>query len=211
MLDVELILLPRGSVDPLIEIARTLGLNPAGIEADSGGITTLIPLGARARGQGLDTRRPLMPLATATAVLAMMAAGTPFALQQWELAKIEARIAEFEPAAIEVANLRQRAGQVAATIDFLTTERNKNGSALTALAAATNGLPDDSYLSAMSMRAGRLTLNGMSPSAAQLIGTLAGMPEFREPAFEAPVTRDSDNELESFTISVALAPVAGVP
>jgi general secretion pathway protein L len=105
----------------------------------------------------------------------------------------------------EAATFRKDAGQIAAAIGFLAKERSKNGSALTALAAATNTLPDDSYLSALSLRAGRLTLNGRSPSAAQVIGVLAQSPDFREPAFEAPVTRDPDNDLEAFTISVALA------
>lgn len=210
-LQIELILFPRSAVDPLVEMARDLGLHASGVEVDVGGIAALIPLGSRARGQWLDAQRPLMPLAAAAVVLAVLAIGTPFAMQQWELAALEARIAELQPAATEVANVRRQAGQAAATIDFLTKERDKSGSALGALAAATASLPDDSYLSTLSMRAGRLTLNGMSPSAAQLIGTLAEAPGLREPAFEAPVTRDADNELESFTISVALAPSGDLP
>lgn len=206
MLDVELILLPRSYVDPLVETLRGSALEPAGVEVDAGsGIATLIPLGSRKRGQWLDPQRSLMPLATAAAVLAFVSLITPFAIQQWQLAEVESRISELDPLAKEAASFRQDAGQTAATVDFLTKERSKTGSALTALAAATKSLPDDSYLSALSMRAGRLTLNGRSPSAAQLIGVLAQSPEFREPSFEAPVTRDADNDLEAFTISVALA------
>jgi general secretion pathway protein L len=206
MLDVELILLPRSHVDPLVETLRGSALEPAGIEVHAGsGVATLIPLGSRKRGQWLDPQRSLMPLATAAFVLVIVALIAPFAIQQWQLAALESRIAELEPLATKAATFRQNAGQAAATVDFLTKERGKNGSALTALAAATKSLPDNSYLSSLSMRAGRLTLNGRSPSAAQLIGMLAQSPEFRDPSFEAPVTRDPDNELEAFTISVALA------
>ncbi len=206
MLDVELILLPRSQVDPLVETLRAAALDPAGIEVDAGsGIGTLIPLGSRKRGQWLNAQRSLMPLATAASALAVLAVAAPFVIQQWRLAAVDSRISELDSSAQEAATFRKDAGQIAAAIDFLAKERSKNGSALTALAAATNTLPDDSYLSALSLRAGRLTLNGRSPSAAQLIGVLAQSPEFREPAFEAPVTRDPDNDLEAFTISVALA------
>lgn len=205
-LDVELILLPRSQVDMLVETLRASAVRPAGIEVNAGGgVMTLIPLDACKRGQWLGAHTSLMPLAIAASVLAVLAGTVPFALQQWEIRSVEARIAELEPSAREAQTYRTDAGQVAAAIDFLSKERSRNGSALTALAAATRTLPDDSYLKALSLRAGRLTLNGRSPSAAQLIGVLAQSPEFREPAFDAPVTRDPDSEHEAFTISVALA------
>jgi general secretion pathway protein L len=210
LLNVDLVLVPRSAVDPLVEAARNAGLDPDGIEVSTGsGAMTLLPLGSRKRGQWSETKRPLLPLATAATILAVLAVVTPFAIQQWELSRIEARIAALEPSATEAATFRQLSGQIAATIDFLTKERSKNGSALAALAAATKSLPDDSYLSALSLRAGRLTMSGLSPSAAQLVGLLAEAPEFREPAFEAPVTRDPENELETFTISVALGSGGG--
>jgi general secretion pathway protein L len=144
-------------------------------------------------------------LAIAASLLAVVALAAPFAIQQWEFAAVESRIAELETRAKEAAAFRQDARQIAATVDFLTKERGKHGSALNALSAATKSLPDDSYLNALSFREGRLTMNGRSPSAAQLIGLLAQAPEFKEPSFEAPVTRDLDNELEAFSISVTLA------
>jgi general secretion pathway protein L len=203
-LDVELILLPRSQVDTLVETLRASSLKPAGIEVDAGNITTLIPLGSCKRGQWLAAQKSLTPLATAASILAVLAGATPFALQQWEMSAVESRISELEPSAREAQTFRTDVGQVAAAIDFLSKERSTNGSALTALAAATRTLPDDSYLNALSLRAGRLTLNGRSPSAAQLIGVLAQSPAFREPAFEAPVTHDANTDLEAFTISVAL-------
>lgn len=211
MLDVELILLPRAHVDPLVDALRELTLEPAGIEVEAGnGAATLIPLGAPKRAQWLDARRPLVSVATAAAALALVALVTPFAIQQWELAAVESRIRALETSAREAAELRRQAGQLASTVDFLMKERSKNGTALAALAGATRTLPDDSYLSALSLRSGRVTLNGLSPSAAQLVGLLAQSPEFRDPSFEAPVTRAPETELETFTISVALAPM-GAP
>jgi general secretion pathway protein L len=204
-LDVELILLPRSFVDPLVETLRAAALEPVGIEAQAdSGIATVIPLGSHKHGQWLDGQRSLMPLGAAASILAVLAVAVPFVVQQLDLAAVEARISELEPAAKEAGSFRQDAAQIAAAMAFLATERDKNGSPLTALAATTRALPDDSYLSALSLRNGRLTLNGKSPSAAQLIGELAQSPDFREPSFEAPVTRDPDTALESFAISVAL-------
>ena len=104
----------------------------------------------------------------------------------------------------EAAALRQAADQRAKTIAFLNEQRNQNGSAVALLAAATRALPDDTFLRALSLRGGKLTITGSSPSAAQLIAVLGETPEFRDPAFEAPVVQNPDSGLETFTISVAL-------
>jgi general secretion pathway protein L len=209
MADVELLLSPRAHVDPLADLLRASGLTPSSIEIVGGtGESTLIPLGGHKRSHWRDAR--LHALATTAGILALVAIATPFGLQQRELARIESRIAALEASSKEAADLRRQAGQVAAAVNFLSNERRQNGSALAALAAATRSLPDDSYLRSLSLRSGRITMNGVSPAAAQLIGMLAESPEFREPAFEAPVTRDPRSELETFTISVALTPL-GTP
>jgi general secretion pathway protein L len=87
----------------------------------------------------------------------------------------------------------------------LKTEHDRNGSAIATLAAATKSLPDETYLTALSLKAGRLTMSGLSPSAAQLIGLLARTPAFREPAFDAPVVESESTGLEAFTITVNVA------
>lgn len=204
-LTVDLFLVPRAIVDPLLDAARRAGFAPSAIEAGAGNDSSApIRLGAHPRGNWLRAQRPLMPLAAAAAGLAFLAVITPFIVQQWALASTEAAIASLGSAAKEAASMRQSADQVSRGADLLNQERARNGSALATLAAVTRALPDDSHLTSFSLRGGKLTITGLSSSAAQLIGVLAKSKDFHEPAFEAPVVQDQDNDLESFTISVAL-------
>jgi general secretion pathway protein L len=206
-IDVDLVLAPRSFVDPVIAAARRAGIEPAAIEVDTGsGATALIGLDSHSHRQWLGLERPLMPLAVSAVVLAFLALVMPFAVQQWALASAEATIASLTERAGEAAKLRQSVALSAGAADFLSVERNQNSSPITILAAATRSLPDDTYLTSLSVRDGKVTMSGLSPSAAELIGVLARAPGFHDPAFDAPVVQNEDSGLENFTISVALAP-----
>jgi general secretion pathway protein L len=115
-------------------------------------------------------------------------------------------IASLGPQAEEAASLRRSADRIVNTFDFLATERERQASALAALAAATRAVPDDTYLTALRLHEGRLSVTGFSPSAAGLVGTLAKSPDFREPTFDSPVVQSDKDGLETFTISVSLRP-----
>jgi general secretion pathway protein L len=77
---------------------------------------------------------------------------------------------------------------------------------LAVLAAVTDIVPDDTWLTELSLRQGRLSLGGQSPAAARLIPALAADPMFRNPAFAAPVTRAPDGHADLFVIRAELAP-----
>jgi general secretion pathway protein L len=211
-LDVDLLLVPRGAVDALMSVVIDAGLKPAGIEvADENGTATFISLEAGTRpGDWTHARRPLLPLAAAACVLAIVAAALPFIFQQWALASTDAAIAALSATARDAAALHQSIDRAIGTAGFLEKERAQNGSALGTLAALTQAIPDEAYLTAATLRSGKLTLTGMSPSAAQIIDELAQSDDFREPAFEAPVTQSQESDLETFTISVSVPP-AGAP
>ena len=202
---VDLVIVPRCFLDPLLRVARAAGLKPVGVEVVTAeGAATLIRLDVPQPPRWLPSHRPVVPLAGAAAALALVAVAAPFVIQQWALASADATIASLGSAAQEAAALRQSADQRSKTIEFLNQKRQHNGSATATLAAVTRALPDDTYLNVFTLRDGRLTLSGASPSAAQLIGVLAQSPEFREPAFEAPVVQNGEGDLENFTISVGL-------
>jgi general secretion pathway protein L len=203
-LTVDLVLVPRFYIDAALSAARAAGLAPAGIEVEAGrNDTTLIRLGVRARRQWIGVDQPLLPLGAAVTALALLVIATPFGVQQWALASAEAAILPLSAPAQEAAALRQTADQRAKTIVFLNGQRSRNGSAVALLAAVTRALPDHTYLSALNLRGGKLTITGSSPSAAQLIAVLGETPELSDPAFEAPVVQNPDSGLETFTISVA--------
>jgi len=208
-LEVELLLVPRRSADPLIEAARRAGLDPDGVEVDAGeaGIH-VVPLGADAPSAA-PSERPLVRRAAMAGAFALVAIAAPFVYQQWAIASADAKIASLQAQADEATALRQSADQRARNAEFFKND-GRRGGGLATLAAITRALPDDSYLTALTLRANRLTLSGLSPSAAQLVGLLAHSPRFREPSFDSPVVGSEDGNLERFTISVSLAQ-AGTP
>jgi len=209
-LEVDLFLVPRNSIDPLVAAARAAGLDPFGIEVDIGAnATTLIPLGVRKRDLRVLSQRSLVLLAATACTLMAVAVAIPFIGQQRALASADATIASLSEPAREASALRRTADQIAKAVSTLKTEHDRNGSAIATLAAATKSLPDDTYLTALSLKAGRLTMSGLSRSAAHLIGLLAGTPAFREPAFDAPVVESESSGLEAFTITVNVAGEAG--
>lgn len=208
--EVDLFLVARNSIDTLVTAVRGAGLDPVGIEVDMGtNGTTLIPLGVRKRDPRVRARRSLVFLAATACVLTIVAVAIPFMSQQRALASADAMIASLAEPAREASALRRTADQLGTIVASLKTEQDRNGSAVATLAAATKALPDETYLIALSLRARRLTISGLSPSAAHLIGLLAGAPAFREPAFDAPVVESESTGLEAFTITVNVAGEVG--
>ncbi len=202
-LDVDLILLPRALIDPFIERARHAGLDPAGIEVEiASDDVRVIPLAAPKPWQQVYMQRPFVA-AAAAAALVILAIAIPFIVQMIALAGVQSTIASLGPEATEATKLLQTVDQLSSTTNFLHSERQKNGSALAALAAATTALPDDTYLTGFTLHAARLTITGRSPAAAQLIEPLS-KPPFRSPHFNGAV--QSEGDVETFAITVEMIP-----
>ena len=208
--EVDLFLVPRRLADPLIEAARRVGLDPVAGEADASSRgANLVPITVQALSAPFRPERPWIPRVVAAGALALIAMGVPFAYQEWAIGSADATIASLEAQTNEAAHLRQSADQLARTADFFK-QRERHRSGLATLAAVTRTLPDDTYLTALTLRGTRLTMSGLSPSAARLVGLFAHSPLFQEPSFDSPVTGSENGDLERFTISVSLAQ-AGMP
>jgi general secretion pathway protein L len=207
LMDIDLAVVPRCLVDPIIDCARRAGLHPSGIEVDMGSdVTASIPLGAGKRVQWDRPQRSLVVLAASACMLTVIAAAIPFIYQQGALASADVMIASLKEPAREAVALRYPADRLAKVTASLKKTRERNASTLATLATATKSLPDETYLTVFSLRSGRLTMSGLSPSAAKLVGLLARTPAFREPALDSPVVENGSEGLETFSISVNVPP-----
>ena len=65
-------------------------------------------------------------------------------------------------------------------------------------------LPDGTYLTDLSMEAGRLRITGVSANAAELVPIIEGSGQFRNAAFYAPTTRQSDGATDRFSIEATI-------
>jgi len=207
---VELFLILRRSIDSLLEIAQRAGLAPSAIEIDAGKAgVTLVSLKSGISATQARSRWPLIPIPAAACMSVLLAMAAPFAYQQWAIAALDTKIASIQTQVDEAISLRRSVDGVARAAEFFH-EGGCCESRLAMLAAVTRSLPDDAYLTAMTLRGNRLTMSGLSPAAAQLVGSFARLADFKDPSFDSPVVGNRDGELERFTISVQLAK-AGAP
>jgi general secretion pathway protein L len=101
--------------------------------------------------------------------------------------------------------LRDRIRANASGADVFAAETARVGNALQAMAAVTQALPDDTYLTQLTLHERRLMLTGRSAEAARLISALSSGPSLHDPAFAAPVTRTGGDHGDEFTIRAELA------
>jgi general secretion pathway protein L len=198
-------LVPRRALQPCLDLLSRAGLHPTWVEARSAdGTPRRIALAASRADR--TARRVLAIAAGVVAALAVVTVVTPFATQVLARAEVERAIATLAPRVAKVEALRQRAAAGIAGADVLTAERARIGDPLQALAAVTDIVPDDSWLTEFSLHQGKLGISGQSPGAARLIPALAADPAFRNPAFAAPMTRAPDGHADLFVIRAELSP-----
>jgi general secretion pathway protein L len=69
----------------------------------------------------------------------------------------------------------------------------------------TNTLPDDTWLTSLTLRQRTVLLDGHSTASTKLIEAMAAEPRLHDPAFAAPVLR-GENGGEVFTIQARFGP-----
>ena len=203
-LHVQLRIVPRAPLQPVLDALGRMGVVPACLEAgDAAGPGRAIPLGSQPARSRLGRRADLLALAGCGA-LAVVAAALPFVLQSVARTGIEARIEATRADVKEAELLRSQLARSATAAGAVAAERSQAGAPLHAIALLTDALPDDTVLTQLSAQQRKLTITGRSAGAARLLGTLAAHPLLRDPAFTAPVIRDDASGAEMFSIRAEL-------
>jgi general secretion pathway protein L len=208
---VEMIIIPRQNVEPVLVQLHAAGIMPAAIEfgadrEDGGEDRHLVPIGDGAENAVAPYHKRLR--LAAAAILVLLVLSLPFIRQYWELAAADAELEQFRAQADEAASLRKAIDRSAQAAALIAVERRRIARPLEVLAAATRLLPDNTYLTEFDFTNNQVTLSGLSPAAAELVGAFAKAPPFKDPALAAPVVRSESGGLESFTIRVSFVPGA---
>ncbi len=200
---VRLTMVPRKLVETLVTQLSGQGLPPQALEADlpDGSRHLRLAQQARLRVAGFSVRN----LAIAAGIMLVLVLVSPFLRQSLELAALDDRLDQLAPRIAQVETLRRRITGSGAGGDAVAAETRRLGDALEALAAITEILPDDSYLTEFTMRERKMTLSGLGASAPRLISGLSADPRIRNPAFTAPVTRSETSHNDVFAIRAELA------
>lgn len=200
-LSVRLMLVPKASLAPLLGALDRLGIRPTRAEiADGLDAGACLPFASADGRQYRASSRLIRAAAICCVTLALGAVTTPFVRQEMVLASFERDIAIGRTAAAQADSQRQEIDRLTGSADFVERERDKAGRPLAVLAAATDVMPDDTYLTEIDLRGRKVTLTGHSAAASRLIGALAAAGAFRNPGFAAPITRIEALHSELFTI-----------
>ncbi len=200
-------LIPRPALAAVLGALRALGVAPTVLEgqAAGGGGARLLALGQRDERRARRQRRALVAAGGVCAALAIGVAAVPFLRQSQAADAVETRIAALQPSLNQAEALRQKLAAEAAGSDAIQAEQALVGEPLQAIAALTQILPDNTYLTALVLQKRQLTIEGQSANAARLIGSLSADPVIRNAAFGAPVTR-SETGADLFSIKAEVRP-----
>jgi general secretion pathway protein L len=202
-----LTLVPRAGIQALIETLANCAGRPNLIEAETSAGPRIIRLQHETVRTGLARLTPRNAALLLGALVGLVIV-SPFLRQSLDMQEAQTHIDALATKIAVVDTLRRRINGAGAGVDAVASESKRLGDTLQALAAITEILPDDSYLTEFTMRERKITLAGLSASAPRLIGDLSADRRIRNPAFTAPVTKDA-NQRDVFAIRADLAQGAG--
>ena len=174
---------PKAGLRTLLAAMDAAALRPASIEITSGG--RLHRIGMTAPGS-VRAGRGGAVAAGACAVLAVAALAVPVVRQEAAIAAVDARMEALRPRVEAVDALRRKLQGTASGAEAFAAEAARVGDALQALAAVTQTLPDDSYLTQFALQQRKLTLTGRSAAAARLNRHLVVRSGTAEPGLRRP-------------------------
>ncbi len=220
-MDVELVLVPRARLDPVLAELEAMGVRVDAVDAADG---------AGRLGVNLldDAVRPRHPhprrrLNLALAALAVLLLG--LVMGQWlhnrsaALVQMQAQVDALREQAREVSDLRRQLVERLGAAGFLVRRRAQAPAVIDVLADVTRRLPDDTWLMRLGIDdGGRLSLQGQSPHATGLLKRLAASPYLSDPGFQGVIQTDPKTHDERFYMTADLrrlkavaAPAAAVP
>jgi general secretion pathway protein L len=200
-------LVMRAPLQAFLARLDAAGLSPRAIEvaAVDGGVRHLM-IGAdeeRRRGQ---QHHAIRLAAAVCLVLAIAAAVSPFVVQQQRIGRMASEIALLQPRVAEARALHARIAAEMAGADITAAAQAAIGDPLAAMAAVTAVLPDDTFLTSLTLSRRTIVITGQSIDPASLIAAMSSDAAIRNPSFAAPVTMASNGQASLFSITADLAP-----
>lgn len=174
---------PLGVLELAVAVAAARGARPL----------ELIPEPLRPRRL---TRAQLVTvgLAAATVLLVLAALVVPGYRESRRLASVDAQIARLDPEVREVQQVMQELDHKHTLIDTIQSIQTASLRPLPVLRELTELLPNDAWLTMLSLDTKGVELTGQAAAAAALIPLLENSPRLERVEFSSPVTRGRDRE-----------------
>ncbi|NYZ62879.1 PilN domain-containing protein [Luteimonas deserti] len=208
-LDVELVVVPRATIDAGLAALGPLASTLAGVDLDGGDEGPLgVNLAHQARRREDPQRRIQWVLAAAAVVFT--------ALGLWQIRDnraaaadaLEARVEADAARARTASAQRQQLTDLREGLAFLQAQRAARPTTVAVLDELARRLPDTTSLEKAAIEGDRILLIGLSTEASALVGYLEGSPLWRAPALAGALQNDPRSRADRFTLTAELAPGA---
>lgn len=207
-LRVRLTVVARETIARAQELARALGLapglmfapGPSGSATGGRGRPLILWRAGRDGGDAPRLRRTARILELAAIVLLVTAFGTYVYRLDQQLADLEEDVAVKARLASAARDLGRQQQDVEATLDMLH-KREREPKPLQILEEASELVPDDSWVTRMTVRGRTVELLGNSPRVSDLVARLDNHDTFWEPQFLSPITQAPDGATQRFNLS----------
>lgn len=207
-LDVELVVVPRATIDVQLAGLGPLEATLAGIDldGDDGPLgVNLIDDARRRRREDPQRRYQWLLLAVAVACTA---------LALWQMRDnraaaadaLEARISDEATRARAASSQRQQLTDLREGMVFLQAQRAARPVTVAVLDELARRLPDTTSLEKVAIEGDRILLIGLSTEASALVGYLEGASMWRSPALAGALQNDPRTRADRFTLTAELAP-----
>lgn len=193
-------LVPKSLVTEAIAETATWGLRVDRVEAptETGVVRLAVP---RIRHRQPGLKGAVTVLSLCAILLAAGSIGIPLWKKQQYLESLQARV----PGALAKARaanvLAEQIDGRRTDLNFLREELARFPPRSLLLDELTRRLPDNCYLTRLSVNEGKVRLNGLVSAASEVIRVLEASPLLRGAAFDSPVVRDRQTDKDRFSIS----------
>lgn len=204
---IELIVVPRQYVDPLLEQLDEWNVALDSIKPDYDKLyestINLLPSEQRAETNNQRDHSTLV-LASCAFILFLSVLYLPLIQQSRQLASLEDDIRVNRKIATQLQRLKDEKQKIIEQISFLNNKNINTISSILLLNEITNIIPDDTWLTRLVIKNNELQLQGESSNASSLIQIIESSNMFRQAQFRSPVTQNSNTGKDKFHLSAKL-------
>ena len=202
-LAVEIVAVPRETVEAIVDELAAVGVRASGIAVISAGNAAPLFLPTTILGaaplSGVNRK-----LAVAVALLVVAALVSWPVAQQVRLGSIELELTALKPRADAALRAQEQQRQEAERSTAILRLRAGRPPLVAIVDTLTREVPDGSWLLSLSINGRDIVLEGLTPSAATLALALQHNPNFTGIVFRSPITREPANGLEHFQLGATV-------
>jgi general secretion pathway protein L len=200
-LRLRLFLIPKSSLAASIERLAEIDVMPDVIQVRDGQDWVEVPIAEAApRGAG-KSRFMNMVLAVVCVCLLIAALSMPLARERQVFAQLQDQEGPARAAALEATKVRDRIHLLLASRNLLTESKRSSAGALEVIDRLSDLIPDHTWLFRFELQDGKLSIQGESDAATELIALLAADEMFANVSFSAPVQQNPRSGRERFSLT----------